>query len=135
MSVLVTKHPDNFFSVIVSDSKDRPANLIAGVKQCPKRSIKALFIAPSFHTAGWEQALTAIAPLLRPGLAVSHYEVSMGDTIIALPASPAGPVPMPYPNLARSDTKARLQLLTLSRFPVPSLRNSGRFMLAVEARA
>jgi hypothetical protein len=99
MSVLVTKHYDKLFSVVVSDSKDRPADLIAAVKQCPKRSIKALFIAPCFQTVGWRQALRAIAPQLVPGLAVHRYQVSMGDIILAIPA-PAGFVPVPYPNIA-----------------------------------
>jgi hypothetical protein len=85
--------------VVVSDSKDRPADLIAAVKQCPKHSIKALFIAPCFQTVGWRQALRTIAPQLVPGLAVHHYQVSMGDIILAIPAPP-GFVPVPYPNIA-----------------------------------
>jgi hypothetical protein len=99
MSVLVTKHDDKLFSVVVSESKDRPADLIAAVKQCPKRSIKALFIAPCFQTVGWRQALRTIAPQLVPCLAVHRYQVSMGDIILAIPA-PAGFVPVPYPNIA-----------------------------------
>jgi hypothetical protein len=99
MSVSVTKHYDKLFSVVVSDSNDRPADLIAAVKQCPKHSIKALFIAPCFQTVGWRQALRTIAQQLVPGLAVHHYQVSMGDIILAVPA-PAGFVPMPYPNIA-----------------------------------
>jgi hypothetical protein len=103
VSVLVTKHYDKLFSVVVSDSTDRPADLIAAVKQCPIHSIKALYIAPCFQTAAWRQALCTIAPQLVPGLAVHHYQAPMGDIILATPP-PAGFVPVPYPNIATAAT-------------------------------
>lgn len=99
MSIFVTKHYDKLFSVLVSDSKDRPADLIAAVKQCPKHSIKALYIAPCFQTAAWRQALCTITQQLVPGLAVHHYQAPMADIILATPAPP-GVVPVPYPNMA-----------------------------------
>jgi hypothetical protein len=56
-------------------------------KNCRHRSIKALFIAPNFHTNLWRHALRQITPYVVPGMHVQQYEINAGTAIVAaLPA-------------------------------------------------
>jgi len=85
MSILISQDPvDKKFTVIVSDVRDQPAQLLAAVnKQCPLRSIKALMIISNFNTPAWRHVLRAISPRIVHGMKVQHYEASNGTAVVA----------------------------------------------------